>query len=166
MNIVITDMDLPELGPLTVLIFQGAGLWIVDDILRTDDADITDRLTASMKRIRSKSRIQCADYWKDVVARCTNVVHKIRVAHISPDIPQWCTCGITGQLMSDPVICPSGISYDRLAIIESIKQKSIDPIAGTPLHKDNLTTNLHLREAILNIVSSHNIKFRDEDLEL
>lgn len=166
MNIPLVDLQLDGFGPLTTSVFYGAGLRSASDIVTTSQSECGDRLASSIKRCRAKSLIKEDAYWAEVTKKCATIVTKIRIAHISPDIPSWCKCPITGDVMSDPVVTPKGTSYERVAIVESIKLKSVDPMHGTPLHIGQLTPNLQLSEAIQNIVVSQNIRFVEDDLEM
>lgn len=166
MNCGLQELDIDGFGPLTSLIFSGAGFVTADDIMSSQQNECIERLAASIKRLRTKSKVKDDAYWAEIAKKCSNIVGKLRIAQLTPDIPSWCRCPITGEVMSDPVVTPKGMSYERSAIVESIKQKSIDPMYGSPLHMDQLTPNLQLLEAIQNVIVSQNIRFKDDDLEL
>ena len=51
-------------------------------------------------------------------------------------------CPLTGKLFENPVITPSGNTYEKEAIIEYIhKHGKKDPITKGPLKEDQLTPN-------------------------
>ncbi|VDP28904.1 unnamed protein product [Soboliphyme baturini] len=61
-----------------------------------------------------------------------------------------CFCGkISFDIMLDPVITPSGITYDRKDIMEHLQRVGhFDPVTRAPLQSDQLIPNLALKEAI------------------
>ena len=62
--------------------------------------------------------------------------------------PSCFCCPITNSIMSDPVITPAGISFDRSALVEWLKTSPTNPISREPLTIDQLYPNLSLREQI------------------
>ncbi|RKP01915.1 hypothetical protein CXG81DRAFT_11403 [Caulochytrium protostelioides] len=56
---------------------------------------------------------------------------------------------ISFEIMTDPVVAPSGITYDRTEIMSHLNQVGpFDPLARTPLSARDLYPNLALREVI------------------
>ena len=43
------------------------------------------------------------------------------------EIPQEILCGITGKIMSDPVVAQDGFSYERANILEWFKNQKTSP---------------------------------------
>ena len=72
------------------------------------------------------------------------------------------TCPITLEIMKDPVVDQQGISYERKAIEDWLdKGNSISPISRKPLKKEQLTSNLALK----NMIEDWLKKNPDVDLE-
>ncbi|WJX55014.1 RING-type E3 ubiquitin transferase [Trifolium repens] len=67
-------------------------------------------------------------------------------------VPHYLQCPISRELFRDPVIAPSGASYERRAILDYIRKaapgKAIDPSTRLPLRECQLYSNLALREAV------------------
>lgn len=57
-------------------------------------------------------------------------------------------CYISFEVMVDPVITPSGHSYERAAIEAWLEGQAVDPITMAPLNKEQLIPNIGLRQAI------------------
>ena len=57
-------------------------------------------------------------------------------------------CPITLELLTDPVITPSGVSYERQAIEDWIDQRGTDPMTGQPLTRQQLYPNRGLLAAL------------------
>lgn len=77
-------------------------------------------------------------------------VMKRKVENFEPFI-----CPITRELMRDPVIAPSGHSYERTAITRALQCQPRDPMTREPLTLIQLVTNIALRDAI---AGWHNIE--------
>lgn len=57
-------------------------------------------------------------------------------------------CPITQEIMTDPVITPDGISYEKEAIKNWLQKNKYDPITKNPLNNDSLIQNYALKNAI------------------
>ena len=66
-------------------------------------------------------------------------------------------CPISGEIMEDPVITPSGITYDKKSIEQWLQKKPIDPLSKKPLKKEELIPNRALKESIIEYKKSHNL---------
>jgi STIP1 family protein 1 len=63
-------------------------------------------------------------------------------------VPDHFICPITVDVMLDPVISPSGTSFERAALLRALAAKAEDPISRKPLKADQLIPNLALKGAI------------------
>ena len=73
------------------------------------------------------------------------------------DIPQNYLCPISYQIMTDPVITPYGISYDRESIENWLKINKMDPIAHKKLDKNMLIPNYALKSLIEEYINANKI---------
>lgn len=65
------------------------------------------------------------------------------------DIPDYLCGKISFELLKDPVVTPSGITYDRADIKEHLsKVGHFDPITRAPLTTDQLIPNLIMKEVL------------------
>lgn len=65
------------------------------------------------------------------------------------EVPDYLCCKITLDIFRDPVITPSGITYERSAILEHLnKVGKFDPITRELLNQSQLVPNLALKEAV------------------
>ncbi|MCJ1313141.1 hypothetical protein MMC25_006818 [Agyrium rufum] len=62
------------------------------------------------------------------------------------EVPDYVIDHISFAVMHDPVITTSGQSYERATILEHLKTKSNDPLTREPLKKEQLVSNIALRE--------------------
>lgn len=62
-------------------------------------------------------------------------------------VPDYLVDGITFEIMHDPVMTPSGSSFDRLAIVKYVEQAGVDPITRTGMTVNDLRPNYALKAA-------------------
>jgi STIP1 family protein 1 len=62
--------------------------------------------------------------------------------------PAHLLCPITLQVMTDPVITPSGETYERQAIEQWLETHGTDPQTRRPLTKEQLIPNRRLKETV------------------
>lgn len=60
-------------------------------------------------------------------------------------MPDYVVDGITFEIMHDPVITPSGTSFDRIGIVKYIEQSGVDPITRVPMSVKDLRPNYALK---------------------
>ncbi|KAJ3300579.1 hypothetical protein HK104_009914 [Borealophlyctis nickersoniae] len=65
------------------------------------------------------------------------------------EVPDYFTGKISFEIMTDPVITPSGITYDRTEILQHLRKiGQFDPLSRKPMTEADLIPNLSLKEAI------------------
>ena len=69
-----------------------------------------------------------------------------------------CTAVLYQEIMEDPVITPSGITYDRKSIERWLQNKSVDPISKRPLRPNQLIPNRALKDSIAEYKKKHHIQ--------
>ncbi len=75
--------------------------------------------------------------------------------------PDAFCCKLTFEVFRDPVIAPSGHSYERLAILQHLEISQFDPITRDPLTAEQLIPNVNLRNAAHSWLSNHAWAFGD-----
>ncbi|OMO70068.1 hypothetical protein CCACVL1_19116 [Corchorus capsularis] len=84
------------------------------------------------------------------------VFRKAGEADIPGDVPDYLCCKITLDIFRDPVVTPSGVSYERAVILEHLqKVGKFDPITREPLYPSQLLPNLALKEAVQAYLDKH-----------
>ncbi|KAL6499997.1 hypothetical protein OROGR_027907 [Orobanche gracilis] len=72
------------------------------------------------------------------------------------EVPDYLCCKITLDIFRDPVITPSGVTYERSVIIEHLQKVGrFDPITRESLHPSQLVPNLALKEAVRAYLDEH-----------
>ncbi|KAI8897161.1 U-box domain-containing protein [Globomyces pollinis-pini] len=78
------------------------------------------------------------------------------VAAKRPPVPDYYTGKISFEIMVDPVISPSGITYDKTEILEHLRVIGpFDPLTRQPLVESDLYPNLALKESIETYLDGH-----------
>lgn len=72
------------------------------------------------------------------------------------EAPSLFTCPLTMEIFRDPVVSPSGRSYERTALLEHLKKVgAFDPITRQPVREEQLVPNTSLRAAIELYLEEH-----------
>ncbi|KIV86946.1 hypothetical protein PV11_02522 [Exophiala sideris] len=62
-------------------------------------------------------------------------------------VPDWMIDPITFEVMHDPVITPTGVSFERTSLLKHIKVHACDPLTRLPLKSEQLIPNVALKNA-------------------
>lgn len=62
-------------------------------------------------------------------------------------VPDWMVDPITFEVMHDPVITPSGVSYERVALLKHLASSGLDPLTREKLTEGMLVSNVGLKNA-------------------
>ncbi|XP_039121505.1 E3 ubiquitin-protein ligase CHIP-like [Dioscorea cayenensis subsp. rotundata] len=72
------------------------------------------------------------------------------------EIPDYLCCKITLDIFRDPVITPSGVTYERAVILEHLRKVgNFDPLTREPLERHQLAPNLAIKQAVQSFLSEH-----------
>ena len=63
-------------------------------------------------------------------------------------IPEEFLCPLTGEVMTNPVMCRSGESFESKAILQWVETNGTNPITGEPLRVSGLVRNTALQGKI------------------
>ncbi|KAF8357096.1 hypothetical protein PRIPAC_92091 [Pristionchus pacificus] len=99
---------------------------------------------------------------------CTGTIaNPLRLLTIAgEEIPDYLCRTISFKLLEDPVITPSGITYDRADMREHLQRVShFDSVTRAPLKEDQLIPNLAMREVVDNFLSENPWALHDLDIE-
>ena len=70
-------------------------------------------------------------------------------------IPDHLIDSITFEIMHDPVITPSGASYERVGLLKHVRATGLDPLTRNPLSEQQLYPNVALRNACSDFVENN-----------
>lgn len=78
-----------------------------------------------------------------------SIFQNLKLQRRRRDVPEYLCGKISFEIMHDPVITPSGITYDRKDIEEHLKRVGhFDPITRQPLKTSQLISNLAMKEVV------------------
>ncbi|CAI5502804.1 unnamed protein product [Closterium sp. Naga37s-1] len=85
-----------------------------------------------------------------------NVFDKAGAPDRPTEVPDFLCCKITMDIFKDPVITPSGVTYERAVLVDHLKSgKQFDPVTRAPLTPEQLVPNLALRETVQHFLDEH-----------
>ncbi|XP_037287273.2 STIP1 homology and U-box containing protein 1 isoform X1 [Rhipicephalus microplus] len=83
------------------------------------------------------------------ISELNNIFAKVDERRRKRDVPDYLCGKISFEIMREPVITPSGITYDRRDIEEHLQRVGhFDPVTRTPLTQDQLIPNLAMKEVV------------------
>ncbi|KAG9780784.1 hypothetical protein KCU88_g3639, partial [Aureobasidium melanogenum] len=96
-------------------------------------------------------REEIDDLQKEAESR-RSIIRKAFQDPANPDsvervVPDWLIDPITFEVMHDPVITPTGVSFERVGLLKHIKQTGLDPLTRLPLKPEQLIPNVALKNA-------------------
>ncbi|GBG87551.1 hypothetical protein CBR_g45609 [Chara braunii] len=72
------------------------------------------------------------------------------------EVPDHLCCKLTMEIFRDPVITPSGITYERASLLEHLRKVGkFDPVTRATLHAEQLVPNLALKESVQLYLADH-----------
>ncbi|CAH9129384.1 unnamed protein product [Cuscuta epithymum] len=79
------------------------------------------------------------------------------------EVPDYLCCKITLEIFRDPVITPSGFTYERAIILNHLqKVGNFDPITREPVNTCQLVPNLAIKEAVQVYLAKHRWAYKSE----
>lgn len=72
------------------------------------------------------------------------------------EVPDYLCCQISMDIFRDPVITPSGVTYERSILLEHLcKVGKFDPITRATLHPEQVAPNLAVKDAVQTFLSQN-----------
>nr|GEW22198.1 E3 ubiquitin-protein ligase CHIP-like [Tanacetum cinerariifolium] len=99
---------------------------------------------------------EATDSISEQLAALKLVFSKAAEDDVPIDIPDYLCCKITLDIFRDPVITPSGLTYERAVILDHLeKVGKFDPITRETLLPSQLIPNLAIKEAVEAYLEKH-----------
>ncbi|KAH8940186.1 hypothetical protein BDL97_15G075500 [Sphagnum fallax] len=98
----------------------------------------------------------CNEKYQERLQTLSDVFEKASAPDRPAEVPDHFCCKITMDLFRDPVITPSGVTYERSALLEHLRKVgNFDPLTRTPLTPEQVFPNLALKEAVQAFLAEH-----------
>ncbi|CAI9776592.1 unnamed protein product [Fraxinus pennsylvanica] len=91
------------------------------------------------------------------------VFNKASEDDIPTEVPDYLCCKITLDIFRDPVITPSGVTYERAVILDHLRKVgNFDPVSREPLYSSQLVPNLAIKEAVRAFLETHGWAYKTD----
>lgn len=134
-------------GDRTSRFFHLAELFTVQDL---HDKACGQRVQEAINKLKNEEQDYEEVYWKAMGTRCEDVILRARSIDAKQIDPEHLLCPISAELFKNPVIAPSGYSYEKSHIEFWLQKNNTDPMTRSKLSKDQLYDNKSLKDAIQN----------------
>ena len=147
---------LDGVGPLAAEVFTQAGYFTIGELkaFRADDRRIQGVID-HMKALKPEYPMA---FWRRLGTRCANIIYRVQSSEAAPFVPSAFMCPLSLDWFTDPVVSPSGHSYERGAITEWIQRHGTDPLTRQPITVTDLYSNRALLTA-QDYYRRHHLKF-------
>ncbi|XP_054707169.1 E3 ubiquitin-protein ligase CHIP-like [Uloborus diversus] len=100
--------------------------------------------------VKSKNEIsRLTERYDNYQHELNSMFEKLDERRMKREVPDYLCGKISFDIMREPVITPSGITYDRKDIEEHLQRVGhFDPVTRTPLVQEQLIPNLALKEVV------------------
>ncbi|KAH8246738.1 hypothetical protein KR038_002767 [Drosophila bunnanda] len=125
-------------------------------------ADMENRL-ANLKLNESLHEEQLKDKQQEIEQECddhvqelNNIFSKVDERRRKRDVPDFLCGKISFEILTDPVITPSGITYERKDIEEHLQRVGhFDPVTRVKLTQDQLIPNFSMKEVVDSFIAEN-----------
>lgn len=144
--------SIPGVGEVTLEAFNRANYSTIRDLFGFDSGNVAGdrKLMEAIQDMKNEAKPPLPDrFYRSLGTRCANIVNRVRNARALPYAPDHLLCRISLDLMQNPVVTPSGYTYDRVNIEQWVEEHASDPMTRQPLTSDQLYPNRAIHEAIM-----------------
>ncbi|VVA96809.1 unnamed protein product [Arabis nemorensis] len=129
--------------------------WELNSLKETCEAALNQQRALDMSRTEDFSQEAYSSHSERLKA-LDRVFEKAGIDDKPTEVPDYLCCNITLEIFRDPVISPSGVTYERAAILEHLnKVGKFDPITREKLDQYKLVPNLAIKEAVAAYLEKH-----------
>ncbi|PFH36674.1 tetratricopeptide repeat (TPR)-/ U-box domain-containing protein [Besnoitia besnoiti] len=111
-------------------------------------AELASFLRTSLETLYASGALTYSEL-QQRVEQLDRVVEEAEASTQPFEVPSCLSCSISMAIMNDPVITPSGITYEKSLLREHLRHNGqFDPITRKPCPSDSLVPNYGLKEVI------------------
>lgn len=119
----------------------------LNELILADKQKRVQELKAAGARTGDIERVESA--LDKYISDLNSIFAKVDERRRKRDVPDYLCGKISFEIMREPVITPSGITYDRRDIEEHLQRVGhFDPVTRTQLTQDQLIPNLAMKEVV------------------
>lgn len=127
-----------------------------------DDARFKERLKTLLLEAHQKESLSTDSIRQEELKMLEEVFRRAGEQDQPKEVPSCLTCVLTMEVFRDPVVCPSGFSYERSDLMEHLERVgAFDPITREPIEKSQLVKNLNLRSNAHLYLNEHPWAWKD-----
>ena len=99
----------------------------------------------------------------EILEALEQLFSKAAEADIPTEVPDHLCCNITLDIFRDPVITPSGVTYERAILLNHLEQVGkFDPVTREPLEPSQLVSNLAIKAAVHAFLEKHGWAYKTD----
>lgn len=137
------------IGSVELEVFNRCKINHITDLNKINKLLQYQKIKLAISDLKTENPDYPLSHWMSLNNRCIKIVNRLVNSKAMPVEPYYLICPISLQLMNDPVIAPSGISYERGEIEDwLIANNNTEPITKQSLTIEQLYTNINLKQAI------------------
>eukprot|EP00898_Chlorokybus_atmophyticus_P004423 jgi/Chlat1/4982/Chrsp32S04966 len=112
---------------------------------------------------RAKLRRQVDDAYRERQAQLQEMLKDATANDTPGQVPDYLCCKLTMDIYREPVITPSGITYEKAVLLEHLRKVGhFDPVSRAPLSAEQLVPNLGIRDAVQGYLEEHPWAYKSE----
>eukprot|EP00382_Lankesteria_abbotti_P002813 CAMPEP_0113846558 /NCGR_PEP_ID=MMETSP0372-20130328/1374_1 /TAXON_ID=340204 /ORGANISM="Lankesteria abbotti" /LENGTH=271 /DNA_ID=CAMNT_0000815715 /DNA_START=168 /DNA_END=983 /DNA_ORIENTATION=+ /assembly_acc=CAM_ASM_000359 len=93
---------------------------------------------------------------ENLQTKATALVNSAASKHVKMPIPDYLCCGISMCLFREPVTSPSGVTYEKMFLLEHLARNGqFDPVTREPCKPDQVRPNLAVKDAVVDFLESN-----------
>ncbi|BBN08494.1 STIP1 homology and U-box containing protein 1 [Marchantia polymorpha subsp. ruderalis] len=129
----------------------------IDGVIQLDD----DEFSGDENKSDDPPNEEITKLYHQHLETLTQVFDKAGAPDRPVEVPDHLCCKITMDIFRDPVITPSGVTYERATLLEHLRKVGkFDPVTRTPLSSDLVVPNLAMKEAVQAYLDDHGWAYR------
>ncbi|KAJ0112287.1 hypothetical protein Patl1_01508 [Pistacia atlantica] len=135
--------------------------WELQSLKEACEAALEEKYVLDISRAEESSDEATTNHLRHMEA-LREVFSKAAEADTPNEVPDYLCCKITLDIFRDPVITPSGLTYERAVILEHLQKVivcfwwvTLIQSQGKPLDQSQLIPNLAIKEAVHAFLDKH-----------
>ncbi|XP_012268319.1 E3 ubiquitin-protein ligase CHIP [Athalia rosae] len=115
--------------------------------IKADNGEVAENESDSDRPEQTREQIE--EYRDNCIARLNDLFAKVDERRRVREVPDYLCGKISFEILQEPVITPSGITYERKDIEEHLQRVGhFDPVTRVRLTQDQLIPNLAMKEVV------------------